>query len=104
MAAAPECLLAVELTRENLAGVLDLLSGLGRKFPLAAAMVLAERGFEPYEWLMREAGAVYFTTSPRESDDLARLAIRHVSRISPPRTHFAARIWDALPWSEAARS
>lgn len=104
LSAAPQSLLALELTPGNLAGVLGLLSGLGRKFPLAAAVVLAERGLERYEWLLREAGAVHFTASPREPDDLARLAIRHFSRISPPRAHFAAQIWDALPWSEAARS
>jgi hypothetical protein len=102
LAAAPASLLALEVTRENLSGVLTLLSDLGRKFPLARAMVLAERGLEPYEWLLREAGAVHFTTSPREPDELARLATRHVNRVGVSETHWAARIWSSLPWSDAA--
>ena len=61
LAESPDSLLALELTRENLSGLLDLLAGLGKKFPRARAVVLAERGWEPYESLVREAGAVHFT-------------------------------------------
>jgi hypothetical protein len=104
LAAAPSSLLAVELNRENAAGVLSLLNTVGRRFPLAVALVLAERGLESHEWLLREAGAVHFTTSPREADDVARLALRHFSRQAAPAQSLATRIWDALPWSEAARS
>ena len=104
LAAAPQSLLALELSRQNVAGVLALLNGLGRQYPSAVAAVLAERGWESYEWLLREAGAMHFTTSPRQADELVRLAVRHISRQSAPQKNFAAQIWDALPWSPSPRS
>jgi hypothetical protein len=104
LATAPASLLALKLTCENLPGVLVLLGNLGRKHPQAVAVVLAERGLEPCEWLLREAGAVHFTTSPREGDEVARLAVRHFSRAKGPRANFAARIWNELPWSDPTRS
>jgi hypothetical protein len=100
--AAPGSLLALETTRKNLSGVLDLLADVARRYPGARAVVLAERGLEPYEWLMREAGAAHFTTSPREAEDLARLAERHVGRAGSSQADPAARIWRSLPWSDAA--
>ena len=99
---APASLLALEATRENLAGVLALLVDVTKKFPRARAIVLADRGLESYEWLLREAGAVYFTVSPRGSHDLALLAGRHLERACAPQADLAAQIWDALPWSEVA--
>ncbi len=104
LAAAPESLLALELSRQNVAGILALLSSLGRQYPSAAALVLAERGWESYEWLLREAGTMHFTTSPRQPDELVRLVAGHISRQSAPQQNFAAQIWDALPWSPSPRS
>lgn len=102
LATAPASLLALEVTRENLASLLSVLGDLGHKFPLARALVLADRGWERYQWLFREAGAVHFSVSPRESEALARLARRHLGRITPPREDLATQIWDALPWNEVA--
>ena len=104
LVAAPASVVAVELTTTNLAGVLKLASELGRGFPLARLAVLAERGLEPFQWLLREAGAVHFTTSPRRPQELVRLVQRHAERIPRPRTSFAAQIWDWLPWHEAAKA
>jgi hypothetical protein len=72
----PTSLLVLELTRGNLLGLLELLWGLGRRYPLARAIVVAARELERYEWLAREAGAMHFTTSPRSGAELARLAMR----------------------------
>lgn len=102
LAQAPASLLAVEATRENLAGVLALLVDVAKKFSQARAIVLADRGLESYEWLLREAGAVHFTVSPRESHDLALLARRHLEHAGAARADLAAQIWDALPWSDVA--
>jgi hypothetical protein len=104
LAEAPDSLLALELSRSNLSAVLDLLAGLGQKFPRARAVVLAERGCEPYEWLVREAGAVHFTSSPRESETVARLVSRHRETIPASRASAVALIWDSLPWSDVAMS
>lgn len=102
LAEAPDSLLALELTRENVSGVLDLLADLGQKFPRTRAVVLADRSCASYEGLMREAGAVHFTTSPRESENLARLAKRHRETIPASRASAVALIWDSLPWSDVA--
>jgi hypothetical protein len=100
----PASLVAVEVSRTNVAGALDLLTEVARKYPLARAAAVAERGCEPYEWLLREAGAIHFTTSPRESDALARLAVRLAARGPVPRTTLVAQIWDSLPWQDLAAS
>jgi hypothetical protein len=102
LVAAPASLVAVELSQSNLEPALDLVAEVGRRFPFAAVVVVAPRGWEAYEWLLREAGAVHFTTSPRDGAALARLAVRHVARVPLTGTTFSARIWDSLPGPEAA--
>ena len=102
LAELPGSLLALELRRENLLGVLDLLVELGREFPLARFVMLAERGCEEYEKLMHEAGAVYFSTSPRQLSSVARLASNHLQRQPTMRVSLAAEIWSSLPWGDAA--
>lgn len=102
LAAAPASFLALEATRENLTQLLSLLGDFGHKFPLARALVLADRGFERYEGLFREAGAVHFSVSPRESAELARLAGKHLGGMTPARVFLAEQVWDTLPWSEVA--
>ncbi len=102
LAAAPASLLALELTRENCSEVLALVSDMRREFPLARVLVLADRGMEAFEWLLREAGAVHFTTSPRMLDGLAHLVRSHFSRIPEPPAEFATRLWDSLPWRDVA--
>src|SRR4051812_24719457 len=62
----PNSLVALEMTAANLDATLGWLADAGRRFPAARAIVLADRGLEPYELLAREAGAIHFTTSPRE--------------------------------------
>ncbi len=100
---APRSLVALEVPENGVDGMLDLLGAATRRFPMARFVALAERGLEAHEWLLREAGAVHFTTSPREIDVVARLAERHAARLPQPRTTFAAQIWESLPWPSAAR-
>jgi hypothetical protein len=107
LAAAPASLLALEVSRGNLPGGLALLVDVGRRFPASRSIVLAERGCERYEWLLREAGAVHFSVSPRESESLARLAVRHFGLATVPladecRGDVTSQIWDALPWNDVA--
>jgi hypothetical protein len=99
---APASFLVVEVTATNLAAVLDLLLEVGSRFPFARAAAVAERKWEPQGALLREAGAVYFSTSPRSAHVLARVAARHLERAPQPRLTLAGRIWESLPWQEAA--
>jgi hypothetical protein len=101
LADAQSSLVVLELTRQNFSGVLRLVSELGRKHPVARAIVLAERGLEDYEWLLREAGAIHFTSSPRELAGLERLVRNHFRRLPVIPTTLAAQVWETLPWSEA---
>jgi hypothetical protein len=100
--AAADSLVVVELVPARRAAVIAWLVQLARQFPFARAIVVADRGAEAYEPLAREAGAIHFTTSPR---DLAgwNVMVRNQSRRhAHPKADFAERIWAELPWSEAA--
>jgi hypothetical protein len=101
---APGSLLVLEVSAANLQNVLERTADLARRFPHARWVAVAERANVSYEGLLREAGAVHFATSPRTADTLARLAVRHAARVPQPRMSLAARIWESLPWHEAATS
>ena len=101
LTSAPASLLVLELTAENRAGVLTLLGELGDGFPLARAAVVAEADMKSYEWLIREAGASFFSCSVRDALELARLAERHLDEVVLPGADLAGQIWDSLPWGES---
>jgi hypothetical protein len=101
LAAAPRSLLVLETTPGNLAAALELVAEVADRWPLARVAAVASRGCEAYEWLLREAGAIHFSTSPRQAAVLAHLAVRHAERLPTPRVSFATQIWDSLPWPDA---
>jgi len=94
----PASFVVAELTRSGVPALLDRMASLEREFPLARVAIVAERALATCEWLMREAGAVHFTVSPRELKPLARLAARHVQAAPRPQLSVAERIWASLPW------
>ncbi len=98
LAAAPGSLLVVELSQANVEPVLNLFSRLNDRFSGAAAAVVAPRELSAYEPLVREAGSVYFTGSPRRCDVLARLVTRHLARSPATRLTLAAQVCEWLPW------
>lgn len=102
LAAAPASVLVVEITPARLSGTLDLVADAPRLFPLASIVVVGPRDSASCESLVREAGAVHFTTSPSAAAEIARLTLRHAERVPRPRTSLAAQIWESLPWPEAA--
>lgn len=94
----PASLLVVELTRRNARALIERMARLGREYPRARIVVVAERSLAPWEWRMREAGAVHFTVSSRRLASLARLAVRHLDTAPRPERTLVERIWDHLPW------
>jgi hypothetical protein len=52
--------------------------------------------------LLREAGAVHFTVSPRSLPGWTRSVVRHFERLPAPRANLAADVWNTLPWSDVA--
>lgn len=98
----PSSFLVAELTLANVQTLLDHMAGLRRAYPLARIAVVAERSLAEYEWLAREAGAVWFAASPRELRPIAVIAERHVRLAPVPAGDFVQEIWDALPWKPVA--
>ncbi len=98
LAAAPGSFVVVELTPANAETLLGRMAWLHSEFPLARITVVADRGLAAYEWLMREAGAVYFTCSPRRLGPAARLVRRHLDQVPSPPQSVVERIWASLPW------
>jgi len=94
----PASLLVVELTRRNAPALVERMAWLGRDYPGARIAVVAERSLAPWEGLVREAGAVHVTVSPRRLGPLARLALRHLQAAPRRERSLAERIWDQLPW------
>jgi hypothetical protein len=102
LAAAPTSLVALEVNAGNVSGALSWLVQMPTRFPLARAVVLADRRLVSYEWLLRDAGAVHFTTSPRELARVASIVRNHLSRLPASNASFAELMWDSLPWGEVA--
>ncbi len=96
--ASPASFVVVELGRGNVERLLRLLARQPRRFPAARIAVVADRSSADHEWLMREAGAVHFLSSPRQAGLLARLACRHLAQAPAPSQGMAERIWASLPW------
>ena len=93
----PASFVIVELAND-LAPLLHRLASLPRTFPAARAAVVGERSFASYEWLLREAGAVHYLSSPRQVGPLAKMACRHLAQVPPPPQSLTERIWTTLPW------
>jgi len=98
LAEAPASFLIVELSRANVDALLGRMAELARWFPLARLAVLSDRRLAGYGWLMREAGAVWHTCSPRRLAPLAALARRHLVSGPRPRRTLREQIWAGLPW------
>ncbi len=98
--AAPESFLVLELSESNLPRVLAFLAELARRWPRAAALVVAEPSLAEHQWLVREAGAVHFDVSPRAAAVWAELATSHFQQ-SPEQCSALAAIAPHEPlWKE----
>jgi len=95
---APASFLVAELTLANADALLARMAGLERQFPRARVAVVAERSLAEYEWLLREAGAVWFATSPRELKPMIALVQRHMQLTPLPARDLTQQVWDSLPW------
>jgi hypothetical protein len=98
LAEAPASFLVLELTPRNLASLLAALPRWRKEYPALRVAAVAGRELAPFEWLMREAGAVHFSCSPRQLSALARIIVRHGAQVPPPPQSLAERLWAGLPW------
>jgi hypothetical protein len=104
LAEGPAGFAVVELAPAGVDPLVEWLVRLDREFPLARAAVVADRSLAPCEWLVREAGAVHFTTSPRLVRPLAEVALRHLAEAPQPPRSLVEEIWAGLPWGEGRGS
>jgi len=98
LAASPASFLALELSATDVEPLLTKLMSLGWSHPAARAAVLAPRGQEPYEWVLREAGAVHVVFSPRQAASILRLAKQHLASAPLQERTLRELIWASLPW------
>jgi len=96
----PAAFVIAESARENLEDLLRRMVWFSRDFPHSRIAVVAERRMARFEWLLREAGAVHFLTSPRRLTPLAGLVVRHLANIPLPPQSMVERIWGSLPWGQ----
>lgn len=96
--ASPHSVVAAEVLPQNLAAVAKGLSEWSRRFPQTRFLALAACGLEPHELLLREAGAIHVTFSPRSLAPLLRLVRRHMARAPQPDLKLEESIWAGLPW------
>lgn len=83
--------------------LIRFLSRQRREFPLARFAVVAGRVLASHEILAREAGAVYFMTSPRQGRILARLICRHLALAPASPIALTEQIWASLPWPQPSK-
>lgn len=103
LAAHPASFVLLELRKTNVAAMLEMLDWLSRQTHVRAA-VAGDRGLEPWAALVREAGAIDATFSPRAMRAVARLVERHLTDVEPLIARQAAQqspldqIRSRLPW------
>ena len=98
LAEAPASFAVAEFTEGNVEILLDRMARLQRDLPLVRVAVVADPDLADYRWLLREAGAVHFTSSKRRLGPLARLVQRHLHRAPEPRRDLTEQVWASLPW------
>ncbi len=117
---APAAFVVVELTPGNVDTWLHRMAALECRYPLARVAVvvrcdrLDNQCLSRYQWLAREAGAVFVGTSLRSEGlvgkglggkglggvrELADVVRRHLLRSPQPQKSVWEEIWDKLPWS-----
>lgn len=89
----------LELTPTNTDPLLAFLVDVAFCFPRTRVAVMSQPPLRPLEGLLREAGAIHVTHSPRHLAVLLRLAQRHLQRAEPNGT-LREQIWQRLPWDE----
>lgn len=93
---APASLAAIETSLKNLEAVLAWMVELER-FADARFCILGGRELAPYEWLLREAGALHVAYARRLAAPVARLARRRLEMFPPSPRSPLEEIYARLP-------
>ena len=95
---APHSVAAIEILPQNLVSLAKVLGDWSHRFSHTRFIALAARGLEPNELLLREAGAIHVTFSPRSLVPTIRLIFRHLARAPDPVRTLEEATWAGLPW------
>jgi hypothetical protein len=98
--ASPTSFVVLELTAANAHPMLTQIARSTGRYPHLRVAVLADRSLGALEWPVREAGAVFFATTPRRVEMLARMVVRHSAAAPPPERTCEEEIRACLPWGE----
>lgn len=101
--ASPAALLVVEVSLAEASPLLIVLARLGRDYPAARLVAVADDRLDWAKWAMLEAGAAWFCSSPRRLAEVAEIARRHLAQAPRPRLSLDQKIWAGLPWNAASR-
>jgi len=99
----PFSFLVAELTHANAPALVKRIAETERTCPLARVAVVAERWLAEYQWLAREAGAVWFATSPRALQPIVEIASRHLKLAPRAHVSLVQQIWSSMPWAGLGR-
>ena len=99
LAECPAGFVVIELTAGNVDAVLSRMARFERDFPLARVAVVAARSMASYRWLLREAGAVDFVTSPRRLAALGRPGLPPPRPGAPRAAEPIRADLERLPWA-----
>jgi len=100
VALSPASFVGLEVTAENIDAAHNFVTCLREEFPCSCVVVLGSRDSEPYEFPLREAGAIFATFSPRHLSAAVTLARRQLMTVSDTGTSLRETIFARLPWSE----
>ena len=103
--AAPASFVALQVTKTNLEGALEVIQTCGRLLPNVRFAALIDPALQDASGALREAGAVHVASTTASAEELARLALRHIALAPAEPLPLREQIWQRLPWrSRAAAS
>ena len=97
----PALFIVFRLSEPVIQDVVQCLAEVTRTTERAAAIVVADRGLERWEYVMREAGAKYFQCGHRNLAKIIQIAANHAKNQPTPQITLRERIWSSLPWGTA---
>ena len=95
----PASMLAMELTTNNVMSIINGITELTQKAPLARVVILARYNCAHLEWMLREAGVIEFVLSPRRLEAIVEVAKRHFRSLPTNEGAIMKQLGIQLPWS-----
>jgi CheY-like chemotaxis protein len=99
----PHGALLIEIEPQRSPQQVALLVRIQTELPHVMIIACVASASPDWELLLREAGAAVVLRTPRRLPGVAPWLRRHLARVPQRKLNLRERIWDHLPWPEAAR-